>query len=150
MKSLIEKKLAESGLRLTGQRLLVARVLANAHDHPDVEELHRRAQAEDATVSLSTVYRTLAKFESAGIVEKHAFKDGRSRYESSGRQHHDHFIHARTGEVIEFRSSEIEALQAEIARRHGFKIVDHKLDLYVLPLNESEIDQPDTQPDTKS
>lgn len=145
MKSLIEKKLQDSGLRLTGQRKLIARVLSDAKDHPDVEELHRRAQAEDATVSLSTVYRTLARFESAGIVEKHAFKDGRSRYESGGRQHHDHFIHARTGEVIEFRSSEIEALQAEIARRHGFRIVDHKLDLYVVPLTEDDADQPVTK-----
>jgi Fur family transcriptional regulator, ferric uptake regulator len=145
MKSLIEKKLRDSGLRLTGQRKLIARILSDAEDHPDVEELHRRAQAEDATVSLSTVYRTLARFESAGIVEKHAFKDGRSRYESGGRQHHDHFIHARTGEVIEFRSSEIEALQAEIARRHGFRIVDHKLDLYVVPLGEDEADQPVTK-----
>jgi Fur family transcriptional regulator, ferric uptake regulator len=135
--SLLERKLSESGLRLTGQRKLIAQVLATATDHPDVEELHRRVQKLDAGVSLSTVYRTVSRFEAAGIVEKHAFKDGRSRYETGGRQHHDHFIDARTGKVIEFRSPEIEALQAEIARRHGFRIVDHKLDIYVLPLDDA-------------
>ena len=134
--SLIEKKLRESGLRLTGPRKVIARILSEAKDHPDVEELHRRVQNVDSGVSLSTVYRAVARFEAAGIVERLAFKDGRSRYETGGRQHHDHFIHARTGQVIEFRSAEIEALQAEIARRHGFRIVDHKLDLYVVPLDE--------------
>jgi Fur family transcriptional regulator, ferric uptake regulator len=141
VKSLLEKKLAESGLRLTGQRRVIAEILARATDHPDVEELHRRTQSVDPGISLSTVYRTVARFEAAGIVEKHAFKDGKSRYETGGRQHHDHFIDARTGQVLEFRSPEIEALQAEIARRHGFRIVDHKLDIYVLPLEE-ESDQP--------
>ncbi len=144
MKSLLEKKLAESGMRLTGQRKLIAQVLAQATDHPDAEELHRRTQALDPGVSLSTVYRTVAKFEAAGIVEKHAFKDGRARYETGGRQHHDHFIDARNGTVLEFRSPEIEALQAEIARRHGFRIVDHKLDIYVLPL-DADSDQPVTK-----
>jgi Fur family transcriptional regulator, ferric uptake regulator len=138
MTSLIEKKLHDSGMRLTGQRRIIAQILAAATDHPDVEELHRRTQSVDAGISLSTVYRTVARFEAAGIVEKHAFKDGRARYESGGRQHHDHFIDARSGAVLEFRSPEIEALQAEIARRHGFRIVDHKLDIYVVPLNEGE------------
>jgi Fur family transcriptional regulator, ferric uptake regulator len=136
--SLIEKKLRESGLRLTGQRKVIARVLAEAKDHPDVEELHRRTQKVDPGISLSTVYRAVAKFEAAGIVDRLAFKDGRSRYETGGRQHHDHFIDARSGKVIEFRSSEIEALQAEIARRHGFKIVDHRLDIYVVPLDDDD------------
>jgi Fur family transcriptional regulator, ferric uptake regulator len=141
LKSLLEKKLAESGMRLTGQRKVIAQVLARATDHPDAEEVHRRTQAIDPGVSLSTVYRTVARFESAGIIEKHAFKDGRARYETGGRQHHDHFIDALSGKVLEFRSPEIEALQAEIARRHGFRIVDHKLDIYVLPLDEAA-DQP--------
>jgi Fur family transcriptional regulator, ferric uptake regulator len=136
--SLIEKKLLVSGMRLTGQRKIIARVLSAATDHPDVEELHRRTQVLDAGISLSTVYRTVAIFEAAGIVEKHAFKDGRSRYEPGGRQHHDHFIDSKTGKVIEFHSPEIEALQAEIARRHGFRIVDHKLDIYVQPLGDSD------------
>jgi Fur family transcriptional regulator, ferric uptake regulator len=148
LKSLIEKKLAESGLRLTGQRKVIAQVLSQATDHPDAEEVHRRAQRVDPRVSLSTVYRAVARFEAAGIVEKHAFKDGRARYETGGRQHHDHFIDARNGTVLEFRSPEIEALQAEIARRHGFRIVDHKLDIYVLPL-DSEQQEP-VQPVTKS
>ena len=137
MKSLIEKKLLASGMRLTGQRRIIAKVLADSTDHPDAEELHRRTAVLDPGMSLSTVYRTVARFEAAGIVEKHAFKDGRARYETGGRQHHDHFIDARTGKVLEFRSAEIEALQAEIARRHGFRIVDHKLDIYVLPLDET-------------
>jgi Fur family transcriptional regulator, ferric uptake regulator len=141
LKSLLEKKLMESGMRLTGQRKVIAQVLARAIDHPDVEEVHRRTQAVDPGISLSTVYRTVAKFEAAGIVEKHEFKDGRARYETGGRQHHDHFIDARSGKVLEFRSPEIEALQAEIARRHGFRIVDHKLDIYVLPLDDQQ-DQP--------
>ncbi len=141
LKSLLEKKLQQSGMRLTGQRKVIAQVLAQATDHPDVDELHRRTQKVDPGISLSTVYRTVARFEAAGIVEKHAFKDGKSRYETGGRQHHDHFIDARTGKVLEFRSPEIEALQAEVARRHGFRIVDHKLDIYVLPLVD-ENDQP--------
>jgi Fur family transcriptional regulator, ferric uptake regulator len=141
LKSLLEKKLVESGMRLTGQRKVIAQVLARATDHPDAEEVHRRTQVIDPGISLSTVYRTVARFEVAGIIEKHAFKDGRARYETGGRQHHDHFIDALSGKVLEFRSPEIEALQAEIARRHGFRIVDHKLDIYVLPLND-EADQP--------
>ena len=135
MTSLIEMKLLSSGMRLTRPRKIIARVLSAATDHPDVEELHRRVQGSDPGISLSTVYRTVAIFEAAGIVEKHAFKDGRSRYEPGGRQHHDHFIDSKTGKVIEFHSPEIEALQAEIARRHGFRIVDHKLDIYVQPLD---------------
>jgi Fur family transcriptional regulator, ferric uptake regulator len=137
----IETKLQASGLRLTGQRRTIAQVLAGAHDHPDVEELHRRAQALDPKISLSTVYRTVSRLEAEGILERHAFRDGRARYEPGGRQHHDHFIDVRTGKIIEFNSPEIEALQAEIARKHGFAIVDHRLDIYVRPLGE-EPDQP--------
>ena len=116
-------------------------MLAEAHDHPDVPELHRRAQERDARISLPTVYRTVKLFEGAGILERHAFRDGRSRYERAGRTHHDHLIDLSTGRVIEFRSAEIETLQAEIARRLGYRLVGHRLELYAEPL-----DEPDPKP----
>lgn len=132
----IEEECRSKGLRLTGQRRIIAQVLAEAHDHPDVPELHRRAQARDARISLPTVYRTVKLFEGAGILERHAFRDGRSRYERAGQTHHDHLIDLATGRVIEFRSAEIEQLQAEIARRLGYRLVGHRLELYAEPIED--------------
>jgi Fur family transcriptional regulator, ferric uptake regulator len=121
-------------MRLTGQRRLIAEVLAEAHDHPDVPELHRRVAARDERVSLATVYRTVKRFEEEGILERHAFRDGRARYEAAPEGHHDHLIDLQTGKVIEFRSEEIERLQAEIARRLGYDLVGHRLELYANPV----------------
>ena len=134
----LEDKLARTGVRMTAPRRVLARVLGSATDHPDVEELHRRAQQIDNGISLATVYRTVRLFEQLGIVERHAFSAGRARYEQPGEEHHDHFVNVRTGEVIEFHAPEIEELQAEIARRHGYKIHDHRLVIYVEPLVEGE------------
>jgi Fur family transcriptional regulator, ferric uptake regulator len=128
----------ERGLRITGQRRLIAAVVAGATDHPDVEELHRRAVAIDPAISLSTLYRTLRLFQDLGILMSHDFKDNRARFELAENEHHDHFIDMKTGHVIEFRSPEIEALQAEIAARYGYRIVDHRLELYVMPLDADE------------
>jgi Fur family transcriptional regulator, ferric uptake regulator len=130
----IERACRERGLRMTGQRRVIARVLGEAEDHPDVVELHRRAATVDDRISLSTVYRTLKLFESQGIIERLEFLGGRSRYERVPQEHHDHLINLSTGEVLEFRSEEIEALQAEIARRLGFRLVSHRLELYAVPL----------------
>lgn len=125
-----------AGLRMTGQRRIVAQVLEAAKDHPDVEELHRRALAEDAAISLATVYRTVKLFEEEGILERIDFGDGRARYEDAEREHHDHLIDARTGRVIEFVDEEIEALQEKIARRLGYRLVGHRMELYGIPLEE--------------
>ena len=133
---MLEEKLAQSGARMTAPRRVLARVLGQSSDHPDVEELHRRAQEIDPGISLATVYRTVRLFEQLGIVERHAFSAGRARYEHGGEEHHDHFVNVRTGEVVEFHAPEIEALQAEIAARHGYKILDHRLVLYVEPLDK--------------
>lgn len=127
----LEIKLKDSGARMTAPRRVIARVLGEAVDHPDVEELHRRAQKLDPGISLATVYRTLRLFEQLGIVERHAFQTGRARYEHGGQEHHDHFVNVKSGEVIEFHAPEIEALQAEIAARHGYRILDHRLVIYV-------------------
>ena len=125
-------------MRMTDQRRVVARVLSGAHDHPDVEELYRRSQAVDPHISIATVYRTVRLFEEAGIIERHDFRDGRSRYEESPDIHHDHLIDMKTGKVIEFADSEIEALQSAIARRLGYKLVDHRLELYGIPVEEKD------------
>jgi len=132
----IEALCAAKGMRMTEQRRVIARVLAAADDHPDVEELYRRCSAVDDRISISTVYRTVKLFEDAGIIERHEFRDGRARYEQMPDTHHDHLINLRTGEVIEFRSEEIERLQAEIARKLGYRLVDHRLELYALPLED--------------
>ena len=121
---------------MTEQRRVIARVLAAADDHPDVEELYRRCSAVDDRISISTVYRTVKLFEDAGIIERHDFRDGRARYEQMPESHHDHLINLRTGEVIEFQSEEIERLQAEVARRLGYSLVDHRLELYAVPLDD--------------
>jgi Fur family ferric uptake transcriptional regulator len=132
----IEAQCTARGMRMTEQRRIIARVLAGADDHPDVEELHRRCVEVDPRISISTVYRTVNLFEEAGIIERHDFRQGRARYEQMRESHHDHLIDLRTGEVIEFQSEEIERLQAEIARQLGYKLVDHRLDLYAVPLDE--------------
>jgi Fur family ferric uptake transcriptional regulator len=126
----------ERGLRMTGQRRTIARVLDDAEDHPDVVELHRRAADVDNRISLSTVYRTVRLLETEGIIERLDFRDGRSRYEQAAREHHDHLINLDTGAVIEFRSEEIEKLQEEIAKRLGYKVVYHRLELYAVPLDK--------------
>src|SRR5262249_28154923 len=132
----IEALCAAKGMRMTEQRRVIARVLAAADDHPDVEELYRRCSAVDDRISISTVYRTVKLFEDAGITERHAFRDGRARYEQMPETHHDHLINLRTGEVIEFQSEEIERLQDEVARRLGYKLVGHRLELYALPIDD--------------
>jgi Fur family transcriptional regulator, ferric uptake regulator len=132
----IERKCREAGLRLTGPRRLIARVLDESHDHPDVPELHRRVAARDDKVSLATVYRAVKRFEEAGIIERHAFRDGRARYETAQNRHHDHLIDLESGRVVEFRSEEIERLQAEIADRLGYKLVGHRLELYAVPASK--------------
>ncbi len=130
----LERRCAENQLRMTAQRRVVIRVLAEAADHPDVEELHRRAHVLDADVSLATVYRNLKLLEAIGVLKRHAFADGRSRYEVTPAHHHDHLIDIESGQVIEFRSAEIERLQEVIARKHGYRIVDHRLEIYVVPI----------------
>ena len=134
----LEELCVERGMRMTEQRRVIARVLEASADHPDVEELYRRSSAVDARISISTVYRTVKLFEDAGIIERHDFRDGRSRYETVPDEHHDHLIDLKNGQVIEFHSPEIEALQERIAREHGFKLVDHRLELYGIPLKEGE------------
>jgi Fur family ferric uptake transcriptional regulator len=130
----IEQACAARGMRMTEQRRVIARVLGSSQDHPDVEELYRRASAIDDKISISTVYRTVKLFEDAGIIERHDFREGRSRYEQVPDEHHDHLIDVNSGSVIEFRSEEIERLQEEIAKRHGFKLVGHRLELYAVRL----------------
>src|SRR6201991_1180884 len=126
----LEALCAEKGLRITEQRRVIARVLSEAEDHPDVEEVHARSSAIDPGISIATVYRTVRLFEEAGILERHDFRDGRSRYEETPETHHDHMIDMKSGKVIEFVDPEIERLQQEIARRLGYKLVDHRLELY--------------------
>ena len=123
-------------MRMTEQRRVIARVLSSSADHPDVEELHRRAHAVDPHISIATVYRTVRLFEESGIIERHDFRDGRSRYEETPDHHHDHLIDMKTGKVVEFTDDEIEALQNAIAARLGYKLVDHRLELYGVPLEE--------------
>lgn len=123
---------------MTEQRRVIAQVLEKAQDHPDTEELYKRASDIDKRISISTVYRTVALFEDAGIIERHDFKDGRARYEPAPESHHDHLIDMKSGKVIEFRNEEIEKLQEEIARKLGYTIVDHRLELYAVPLKDSD------------
>jgi Fur family ferric uptake transcriptional regulator len=132
--SRLERLCAEKGLRMTGQRRTIARVLSDAEDHPDVEEVYRRASAVDPRISLSTVYRTVRLFENEGILERHEFGDGRARYEPAGHGHHDHLINVKTGEVIEFRNEQIERLQESVARELGFRLIGHRLELFGVPV----------------
>ncbi len=126
----IEALCAEKGLRITEQRRVIARVLGEAEDHPDVEALHTRSSAIDPGISIATVYRTVRLFEEAGILERHDFGDGRARYEAAPEAHHDHLIDVETGNVIEFVDPELEALQKQIAEKLGFRLVDHRMELY--------------------
>jgi len=132
----LEKLCVVKGMRMTDQRRVIARVLSVSADHPDVEELYRRAHEIDHHISIATVYRTVRLFEESGIIERHDFRDGRSRYEEAPDIHHDHLIDMKTGKVIEFVDEEIEALQQAIARKLGYKLVDHRLELYGVPLEE--------------
>ena len=134
----IEKLCADKGMRMTDQRRVVARVLSQAQDHPDVEELYRRSAAVDPHISIATVYRTVRLFEEAGIISRHDFRDGRSRYEEASDIHHDHLIDMKSGRVIEFMDEEIEKLQDAIARRLGYKLVAHRLELYGIPSEETD------------
>lgn len=134
----LEKICVEKGMRMTEQRRVIARVLSIASDHPDVEEIHRRATEIDSNISIATVYRTMRLFEESGVVERHDFQDGRARYEEATDDHHDHLIDLRSGKVIEFVNQEIEALQRRIAEQHGYKLVDHRLELYGVPLEKSK------------
>ena len=132
----LEAQCLAKGMRMTEQRRVIARVLSASADNPDVEELYRRCAKIDDRISISTVYRTVKLFEDSGIIERHDFREGRARYEQIPDTHHDHLINLRTGEVIEFRSEEIERLQADMARRLGYKLVDHRLELYAVPLDD--------------
>lgn len=123
---------------MTDQRRVIARVLSQADDHPDVEEVYRRAAGIDDKISIATVYRTVRLFEEAGILERHDFRDGRARYEQTTDDHHDHLIDLRTGEVLEFQNDEIEKLQRIIAEELGYKLVEHRLELYGLPLDDGD------------
>ncbi|MAA99102.1 MAG: transcriptional repressor [Stappia sp.] len=133
--SSLEEQCIAKGMRMTEQRRIIAGVIEGASDHPDVEELYRRAVEQDPRISISTVYRTVKLFEDAGIIERHDFRDGRARYETVPDEHHDHLIDLKSGRVIEFRNEEIERLQEAIARKLGFRLVDHRLELYGVPLS---------------
>lgn len=136
MPTRLEQLCADKGLKMTEQRKTIVRVLSESRDHPDVEMVHRRAIDIDPRISIATVYRTVRLLEEASILERHDFGDGRARYEEMPRDHHDHLIDMRSGKVIEFQSEEIERLQIEIARRLGYELVDHRLELYGVPLGE--------------
>lgn len=126
----VEALCHEKGLRITDQRRIIAKVLSESDDHPDVEALHRRASRIDSNISIATVYRTVRLFEEAGILERHEFGDGRSRYEAASDAHHDHLIDVESGEVVEFVDEELEELQRRIAEKLGFRLVDHRMELY--------------------
>ncbi len=136
MNETITERCEAKGLRMTGQRRVIAETLESSKDHPDVEELFARASARDPNISIATVYRTVKLFEEAGILERVEFGDGRARYEDAEREHHDHLIDMNTGQVIEFVDPEIEALQEKIAKKLGYKLKGHKLELYGVPLKK--------------
>jgi len=130
MTNKIEKKCIDKGVRLTDQRKIVAEVISTSDDHPDVDELHKRVNKIDSKISIATVYRTVKLFEEAGILAKHDFKGNKSRYERMGEEHHDHLIDINTGEIIEFVNEDIEKLQQQVAEKLGYKLIDHRLELY--------------------
>ena len=126
----IENKCIKKGVRLTDQRKLIAKVMSGSNDHPDVDELHKRVTKLDSKISIATVYRTVKLFEEAGIVDKHDFKGNKARYEQATQEHHDHLIDINTGEITEFVNEDIEKLQKQVAEKLGYKLVDHRLELY--------------------
>ncbi len=128
--NVIEEKCKAKGVRLTDQRKVIAQIVSDSKDHPDVDELHKRVSAIDKKISIATVYRTVKLFEESGILEKHDFKGGKARYEKSPDEHHDHLIDINSGEIVEFVDKDIEKLQIEVAKKLGYKLVDHKLELY--------------------
>ena len=134
----IEAICAEKGLRITEQRRIIAKVLSESDDHPDVEMLHERAAKVDDNISIATVYRTVRLFEEAGILERHEFGDGRSRYEAASDAHHDHLIDVETGNVVEFVDEELEELQKRIAEKLGFRLVDHRMELYGVAIDRDK------------
>ena len=134
----IEQLCADRGLRITEQRRVIARVLSESEDHPDVEQLHRRAARIDPKISIATVYRTVRLFEEAGILDRHDFGDGRARYEAAPEAHHDHLIDVETGKVVEFVDPELEALQKVIAEKLGYRLVDHRMELYGVRIDREE------------
>jgi Fur family ferric uptake transcriptional regulator len=132
----LEQKCQAIGLKMTGQRRIIARVLSEANDHPDVETLYARAVTIDANISIATVYRTVKLLEESGVIERHDFGDGKARYEEASDEHHDHLIDVRSGAIIEFNNAEIERLQEIIARELGYELVGHRLELYGVPLKK--------------
>ena len=130
MKVSIEQKCIDKGVKLTDQRKIVAKVMSGSHDHPDVDELYNRVSKIDSKISIATVYRTVKLFEESGILTKHEFKGRKARYEELNEGHHDHLIDIKSGEIIEFVDDEIEKLQKKVAEKYGYKLVDHKLELY--------------------
>ena len=136
MKETIEQKCIAKGVKLTEQRKIIAKVMSEANDHPDVDELYNRASKIDSKISIATVYRTVKLFEESGILAKHDFKGGKARYEELSESHHDHLINIKTGEIIEFVDEEIEKLQKKVAEKYGYELVDHKLELYGVKKNK--------------
>ncbi len=136
--SRLERLCVEKGMKMTGQRRVIAQVLSESEDHPDVEEVYARASRIDPKISIATVYRTVRLFEEAEILDRHDFGDGRARYEEVSEEHHDHLIDVRTRQVLEFQDPEIERLQSEIARRMGYRLIDHRLELYGVAIDEDE------------
>ena len=130
MKVSIEQKCIDKGVKLTDQRKIVAKVMSESHDHPDVDELYNKVSKIDSKISIATVYRTVKLFEEVGILTKHEFRGGKARYEEINEGHHDHLIDIKSGEIIEFVDDEIEKLQKKVAEKYGYKLVDHKLELY--------------------
>ena len=135
MSETIEQKCIAKGVKLTDQRKIISKIMSDSQDHPDVDELYKRASKIDSKISIATVYRTVKLFEEAGIVAKHDFKGGKARYEELNEGHHDHLIDIKTGEIIEFVDEEIEKLQQKVADKYGYKLVDHKLELYGIKKN---------------
>jgi Fur family transcriptional regulator, ferric uptake regulator len=134
----IEQLCAAKGLKMTGQRRVIARVLGESEDHPDVELVHKRAAEIDSNISIATVYRTVRLFEEEEILDRHEFGDGRARYEEASDEHHDHLIDIESGKVIEFHSAEIEKIQEEVAKKLGYRLVDHRLALYATPIKKKK------------
>ena len=145
MATRIEKRCREKGLKMTEQRRVIARVLSDARDHPDAGAVYQRAAVIDSRISMATVYRTIRLFEECNVLDRHDFGDGRARYEEASREHHDHLIDVESGNVIEFQNPDIERLQREVARQLGFKLVDHRLELYGTRVDNKASDSGDVE-----